>query len=802
MESATNASKDILETLIPLLYRASMIVYNKSHVPAIMEYARTDGFSLGATAHEVLRELSSRTPEVLKAHVQEMCKGIQDEAPSATKANDPGAVDNLKTCASFASKFPKDLPQDRKFSQSLTSFALYGSPAIAAKHAVSILMTTSKKEMIAKDLVTKCIKDFEYSGAGFMSRLATLSQLMLLAPNEVDEEGDRVIDIAIKHILLQVRTPSTEPLDAYAWSDKLDPECEAKCWALKILVNRIRSHEAPETLTDVAKPVYNLLATLIAKRGEVSSSKNSPPTHKSRLRLQAARLYLKLCTKKSHDALLTPANFNELATVAQDQEDAVRRSFLQRLKKYLGKSRLSQRFHAIPFLLAFEPSSRLRSDTTTWIRSRAAYFSTLPPQRTSGGISQSNTVLESVFARLLSLLAHHPDYSPEADDLVDFTRYFVFYLQNVATSDNLSLIFHIAQRVKQTRDAITTSDYANESLYTLSDLAQLTIRKWEEEKGWGIDVVPIKVRLPTTLFAEVKGHAEALSVAEHNYLPEGIEEGVEKIVKQSVRKESARSKKRKSDVDGGAEGEGGTKKKAKLPIRKASAVKEKKPKPTSTKTPKAKKRAERGSETGSGGRRRSGRVSTTQGGKYTERDDEDDDEEMVDGVAQWIYEDEEGNPIEPEPVQVISSDRLSEESEGEDINSNKEAEDLVADPAINGDGAQEESAVEEEEDEEKEATPPPAKTSPRSKKAKSKPKANNKAQLSPAASRANNRSSVTSTSSPKAAKIKKAPATISSPKGKGKAKAPAAPKGALPRPTRATRGKAKDLTEDIDEDEE
>lgn len=796
MESAANPSKDTLETLVPLLYRASMIIYNKSHVPAIMEYARTDGNALGATAHEVLRELSSKTPEVLKAHVQEMCKGLQDEAPSATKANDPGAVDNLKACASFSSKFPKDLPQDRRFIQSLTSFALHGSPAIAAKHAVSILMTTSKKEMIAKDLVTKCIQDFEYEGVGFMSRLATLSQLMLLAPNEVDEEGDRVIDIAIKHILLQVRTPSTEPSDEYAWSDKLDPECEAKCWALKILVNRVRSHEAPETLADVARPVYNLLAILIAKRGEVSSSKNSPPTHKSRLRLQAARLYLKLCTKKSHDALLTPANFNELATVAQDQEGAVRSSFLQRLKKYLGKSRLSQRFYTIPFLLAFEPNSGLRSDTSTWIRSRAAYFSTLPPQRTSGGISQSNTVLESVFARLLSLLAHHPDYSPEADDLVDFTRYFVFYLQNVATSDNLSLIFHIAQRVKQTRDAITTTDYANESLYTLSDLAQLTIRRWEEEKGWGIDVVPIKVRLPTTLFAEVKGHAEALSVAERNYLPEGIEEGVDKIVKQSLRKESTRSKKRKSDVDGGAEGEGGAKKKAKLPIRKASGAKEKKPKTASTKTPKPKKRAERNSDTGSGERRRSGRVSTTPGGKYTERDDEDDDEEMVDGVAQWIYEDEEGNPIEPEPVQVISSDKPTEESEVEDINSNKEAEDLEADPAINGDGAEEESAEEEE----KEATPPPAKTSPRSKETKAKPKANNKAKSSPAASRANNRSSITPTSSPKAAKVKKASATASSPKGKGNTKAPAAAKGALSRPTRATRGKAKGMDEDMDEE--
>ena len=792
-----------------------MIIYNKSHVPAIMEYSRTDEKSLGATAHEVLRELSSKTPEVLKAHVQEMCKRLQEEAPTATKTNQPDAVDNLKACASFASKFPGELPKDRKFTQSLTNFALFGSPPMAAKHAVTILMTASKKEMVVKDLVTKCVRGFEYGGAGFLSRLAALSQLMLLASTEIDEEGDLILDIAIKQILLQVRSPSTESSEAYAWSDEIDEECEAKCWALKILVNRIRSHESQEDLAEVAKPVYNLIATLVAQRGELASAKNTPPAHKSRLRLLAARLYLKLCTKKSHDGLLIPESFNQLATVAQDQESEVRSAFIQRLKKYLGKTRLSQRFYVIPFLLAFEPSSELKSDTATWIRSRAAYLPTLA-QQGSGGVSKPSTVLESVFARLISLLTHHPDYSAEADDLVDFTRYILFYLQNVANADNLSLIFHIAQRVKQTRDAITSSEFTNEALWTLSDLAQLTIRKFEEEKGWSIDVIPFKVRLPTTLFTEVKGHAEALSVAERNFLPEGVEEGVEKMVKSSLRKESNRSKKRKSDVDGGADGEGVTRKKAKLPIRKATSTKEKKPKPTAAKTPKP-KNSEKTSDVGSGERRRSGRVSTAQGGKYKERDDEDDDEEMVDGVAEWIYEDEDGNSVEPETVAEASSNKDAEESEVGEANESKD-EDLEVEPTTNGREEEEPAA------EESEPTTPPTKTAPRS-KAKAKLAVTNgrkgpsKTSSSPATLKNKPIPSSTPTSSPKATKSKKAPnttpattsspkskgrakapATTSSPKGKGKAKAPTA-NGVLSRPTRATRGgggKAKDDNMDDD----
>lgn len=646
-----------------------------------MEYARTDETGLASTAHEVLRELSSRTPEVLKAHVQEICKMLQDEAPTAKKPNDPGAVDNLKACASFAQKFASDIPQDRKFIQALTSFALYGSPAEAAKHAVSIMITASdKKELLAKDLVDKCVKGFQYGNAGFLSRLATISQLMLLTPHEVEEESDAIIDIAIKDILLKVRALSTTESsdDAYAWSDTIDSECEAKCWALKILVNRIRSYESAETLGEIAAPVYNLLATLVSKNGEVSSTKNTPPAHKSRLRLLAARLYLKLCVKKSHDAHLTPAAFNALALVAQDSEAAVRTSFLQRLKKYLSKNRLPQRFYAIPFLLAFEPTQALKSDTTTWIRSRAAYFSSLPPHHhTSSNSSTAKPpiVLESVFARLLSLLAHHPDYAATAADLTDFTRYILFYLQNVATEDNLSLIYHIAQRIKQHRDAIAPS--LDENLYTLSDLAQLTLRKWEEAHGWSIQTLPGKVRLPTSIFAEVKSHAEAVDIAERNYLPEDMEEGIEGLVRQALRRERpGGNKKRKSE----GEGPNGERKRAKLPIRKAkdeSAPKKKRGRPslsnaTTAKTPKAKNPPEiPSSEIGSGERRRSGRVAATPTA-YRERDDEEDDEEMGDGVAEWVYEDEDGNVID---VTRDTLDADEAEAADEHANDGEEGED-------------------------------------------------------------------------------------------------------------------------------
>lgn len=642
-------------------------MYNKSHVAAIMEYSRTDDKSLAGTAHELLREISTRTPEILKAHVQEICTILQDEAPSAKKANDVGAIDNLKACASYALKFADDIPRDRKFVQAMTNFALHGTPAEAAKHAVTIIMTASdKKELLAKDLVTKCVNGFEYGGEGFLARLATLSQFMLLAPHQANQESDAVSEIAIAKVLVQVRTSSTEPPESYSWSPILDTECEAKCWALKVLVNRVRSHPEPDTLSEIANPVYTLLSTLITKKGENSTAQDTPPAHKSRLRLTAACLCLKLCTKKHTNALFTPSAFNALALVAQDPILNVRSAFIQRLKKYLVQQKLPQRFYTIPFLLAFEPTASLKSDNTTWIRSRTASFDALRAQQST---SKGNIIMESVLAHLLSLLAHHPDYDSTAGDLIDFARYLLYYLQTVATAENLSVIYHIAQRIKQSRDAIHPSPAYDHSLYHLSDLAQLTIRKYEDAHSWNIQTLPGKVRLPTSLYTELKDHEEAQRIAEKNFLPEGVEEGVESLVKTSIRAARSQGKKRRNEGDHEVNG-GESKRVKQIPTPKAGP-KEKKAKSaaTATKTPRKKKRKSSEETVPSSERRRSGRVQTT-GGVYRERGDEEDDEEMGEGVAVWKYEDDE---------EIDRGEASEQEAEDEDGDEDQEEEEEEVD---------------------------------------------------------------------------------------------------------------------------
>ena len=525
IKDAPTAPAGLLDTFIPLIYRSASLVYNKSHLPALLQYASTDEHGLSATAREINHEISERIPQIFSSNVKELCKAIQDDIPSESKSNDVGTVDTLRTLAQFAKNRPKDLPKDRKLTQALFNFALYGTPAKSAKYAVRILMAaTDRKEMHAKDLLTNTTEGWVYGEDHFMAKLATISQLALLHPKIVEEEaGDEILDITTKQILLEVRTLAKDSDHSWQPDSELDEECEAKCWALKILVNRLRMAEETETTERFAGPVFKLLNALVFKQGELSPKKDTPKHHRSRLRLLAAQLLLKLCRNKNFDRMLTPTAFERLALTAQDKVANVRRGFIEKLQKYLVKNQLTPRFYTVIFLSAFEPEPEFKSSISTWIRSRTKTFH-----------DKKATTMESTFARLLSLLAHHPDYSDEPDNLQDFAKYILYYLITVASEDNLALIYRYAERVKQTTDAINPDESGK--LRTLSDLAQAVIKKWELKKGWRRDTYSEKVGLPTSLFGSLKDHEEAQKIVETEYLPEGMEDLLDSVVRNADKK--------------------------------------------------------------------------------------------------------------------------------------------------------------------------------------------------------------------------------------------------------------------------
>ncbi|KAL5414370.1 hypothetical protein PMIN03_003258 [Paraphaeosphaeria minitans] len=627
-------SPTLLETLIPLTYRVSLLCFNKSHVPAIIEFTRTDDKGLAATAHEVLKEISTQHPKVFSTHVKELCKTLEGEAPTQSATNPPGAVDDLKALASFAKKFPKEIPLHAKDGQKLVrgllNFTLYGTPPKAAKHAITILMNSdNSKKRHAKEILQKSIKSFDYECEHWLTKLAALSQLILLAPDECDADIDAVFTIAVENVLLKQHPESDEAEGE--WMEIPDEDITARTWALKILVNRLLAYTGDEERTDASDQVLKLLNRLVKENGEASKKNPTPLAHRNRQRLMAANFLLKLATVRRLDNQITSADFNQLALVTHDSCLQVRKGFALKLMKYLGQNRLPTRFYSILFMFAHEPDAGLRNILTTWIRSRRAIFT-----------SRKETVLEtSVFARLLSLLAHHPDLADDDSSLTEIVKYVLFYLKTVATEDNLALIYHMAGRVKTVKDGVDPSAASDDKLYIMSDLAQAAVLSWEENNGWSMQMFPGKQKLPAGIFKPLESHERGQEIASKQYIPSDFTDLLDPLVRRTIK-----NKKRKA-------GDG-----AEKPRKKAKAEngvkKERTKSERPIKTPRKKRRGDGSDDEdldsaaapSSGPRRKSGRKSNVSKGYVEVSSDEEatqagaeQEESMSDAESQRAEED-------------------------------------------------------------------------------------------------------------------------------------------------------------------
>ncbi|KAL6403772.1 hypothetical protein AUP68_13144 [Ilyonectria robusta] len=615
-----SSAASCLDTLIPLLYRSSSLMFNRSHLSTIMDYSKNDKDGFATVAHEILNDISQRNPDLFKAHSENLRKEIISQVPSETRPNDPGLVDILKAYSSYSKRYPDDITYDRKFIQVLMEYALYGTPPRAAKYAVNILLAKNddKSKVTATTLLQKVMKDWDYGSPHFLNRLAAVSQLGRLAPTVTVDFDDAIHELTIKKILRQVRTEEEDPKVSWVNDADMNEELQAKCLALKTLVNQVLANEQQPDADERVKPVFKLLKTIVVMEGEFCKVKDTPLAHKKRLRLLAGQLILKLCTVRKYDDQLDAASFNKLAELVQDSELQVRRRFMEKLQNYLTRGRLRARFYTILFLVAFEPVTELKSRVETWIRSRVRYYA-----------ETERNIMEAMMGRLIPLLAHHPDYSSDAHDLADFANYFLFYLGVVASEENISLIYKYAERVKQTRDGINPE--ASDRLYVLSDLAQAVVRKWQEKRSWVFQAWPGKVGLPTGLYQALPSSEVAQEIAKKQYIPDELDEKLDDLIRALDRKKKRKSMSERNDPPA---------KRARTQIK--TVIREKRVgKSKSAKAKKSSKvRKPRPSKGDSspppGERRRSGRAHRVS--VYTERDDEEDEEEMLEGVAEWEYE--------------------------------------------------------------------------------------------------------------------------------------------------------------------
>lgn len=131
----------------------------------------------------------------------------------------------------------------------------------------------------------------------------------------------------------------------------------------------------------------------------------------------------------------------------------------------------------IPFLTVHDPEEEVKVAVRP--RTNTQYTVTHPVYQAAAYITYAIRSLpatvkteyfEVLFVRLLHTLAHHPDYSLEETELPDIARlelfclsrrllmlilcrYIEFYLDCVANSENSSMLYHLALKLKTVRDA-------------------------------------------------------------------------------------------------------------------------------------------------------------------------------------------------------------------------------------------------------------------------------------------------------------------------------------------------------------
>ncbi|TFY67169.1 hypothetical protein EVJ58_g1799 [Rhodofomes roseus] len=358
------------------------------------------------------------------------------------------------------------------------------------------------------------------------AHMAVLAQLALKAPDAFEHKSDVVTSFLIKKVLMKRQEDNDEMDTEEEWVEDsaMTPLLRAKLYALKLCRNRCLAHARSETAVEIARPVLKMFIALLQNAGSLTADAHDEyeglsmssaciDMHplsvktKARLRLQAGISMLHLATVEAFSNEITE-NCILVAITIQDPCYQVRITFMDKLVGLLTARKLGPNYNVIPFLAVHDPEAdvinRAKAYVMTALRSIPKVFR----------LQQ----FEVVFIRLLHLVAHHPDFAVNAETLPDLAKYVEFYLEHVATAENISLLYHLAMKAKTVRDAV--SHKYSENLYAISELAQHLIKARAKQHSWSLESYPGKVRLPGDILRPLPNAEAASEIIKTVYLPE------------------------------------------------------------------------------------------------------------------------------------------------------------------------------------------------------------------------------------------------------------------------------------------
>ncbi|KAG8890975.1 hypothetical protein FRB98_002995 [Tulasnella sp. 332] len=535
------SNPNTIETLSVLLRRSCLWVYNRSSIPTMMKYLQKgdspdDRYPRVAEhAQKLLDHASKHCPAIYVSHIVELCKALGEP-------QHPRLIEVALRALASVIRYDHTLaPTDKRTIERLTKIMLGANPRHAKFAGRALAFSKSRTDLCANVMEKLEAALPRVRDTVLLSHLSVLAQFALALPSVFEERSDLVITFIVKEFMMK---PSSPPHDVDApesdWlhDDQLDTLTRAKLISIKICVNRCLSHVNASTSHDVAMPFLKMLWTLLEHGGSTTANSDDDARIQARMRLQAGIALLKLSFNDMYCKMIT-ANFPLLAVMVQDSSFHVRSAFLTKLISYLASRKLDARFNVIPFLTAHDPEKEIREKVARWYITSFARRG--PPE-----IRVSN--FEMIFVRLLHLLAHHPDFSADAEGLADMSKYIAFFVDLLATSDNVSLLFHLAGRTKTVRDS--ESQEYSKNLYVMSELAQHLIKMHAQAQGWSLPSFPGKTKLPSDIFQPHSSAESLKKVLRTAYLPDIASLSVEGVGQpwKSPSKTAKPSRKRKDQA--------------------------------------------------------------------------------------------------------------------------------------------------------------------------------------------------------------------------------------------------------------
>ncbi|KIM42318.1 hypothetical protein M413DRAFT_444743 [Hebeloma cylindrosporum] len=507
-------SSNILSTMTTLLRRGSYIIVNQSSIPVLFKRV-VDGegstnvraLQRAEAAQSLLRVMAKHAPALFKAHVGELCKLTADENKGVVVEL---AVMALANIVRWDEKIGGNI--DKKTNERIFRLAL-DSDWRQAKFAARYLAFCKNKVDLCAELVESIASKMKNKQAPLppVCYISALAQIARFSPDAFEQKSDVIMGFLIKRILMLPSPPDPEdPNQEIEWVEdaNISDDLRRKLLSLKVCRNRCLAHATSEQALEIATPVLRLLTRLVECDGTLNPETEEDSKVKARMRLEAAVSLLHLSEIGTLFTAIAP-KFVKLACMVMDTSGDVRAAFLTKLITFQQSRKLPPQFNLIPFLTLLDPDVENKAMGAAYIEHAKKR---MPP-------ALRLEHLELIFTRFLHLLAHHPDFALTEAELLDMASYVKFYLDLIASSENISLLYHLSQKGKTVRDPESHTQSVN--FYIMCEIAQILIKAHAQSHSWLLSSYPGKVRLPSDILRPMPNTEATNQNLKTVFLPDG-----------------------------------------------------------------------------------------------------------------------------------------------------------------------------------------------------------------------------------------------------------------------------------------